>query len=75
MENRRMLYVPKGCAQGYQTLVDDTEMLYQMSVSYAPEAASGVRYDDPAFSIEWPLEVRMISKKDRAWSRYEVACR
>jgi dTDP-4-dehydrorhamnose 3,5-epimerase len=75
MENRRMLYVPKGCAQGYQTLVDDTEMLYQMSVSYKPEAAGGVRYDDPAFSIPWPLEVRMLSSKDRAWPMYEVACR
>ena len=53
-ENGRLLYVPKGFAQGYQTLVDDTEVAYQMSHEYVPEAASGVRWDDPAFGIEWP---------------------
>jgi dTDP-4-dehydrorhamnose 3,5-epimerase len=67
-DNGRLLYVPEGCAQGYQTLADDTEMVYQMSSVYVPGAASGVRWDDPAFAIEWPAaEPRLISERDRAW--------
>jgi dTDP-4-dehydrorhamnose 3,5-epimerase len=69
-ENRRMIYVPQNCAQGYQTLVDDTELLYQMSEFYMPESACGVAFDDPAFGIHWPLPASLISPKDRAWSRY-----
>ncbi|HVX16179.1 MAG TPA: dTDP-4-dehydrorhamnose 3,5-epimerase [Pirellulales bacterium] len=69
-ETRRMLYVPPGCAQGYQTLTDDTEVFYQMSAYYEPAAARGVRYDDPGFQIEWPLEVAAISDKDRSWPDY-----
>jgi dTDP-4-dehydrorhamnose 3,5-epimerase len=69
-DNRRMLYVPRGCAQGYQTLADDTEVFYQMSAFYEPAAARGVRYDDPGFKIEWPLEVVAISDKDRSWPDY-----
>ncbi|HWB14669.1 MAG TPA: dTDP-4-dehydrorhamnose 3,5-epimerase [Pirellulales bacterium] len=69
-ENRRMIYVPPGCAQGYQTLADDSELLYQMSAFYAPDAARGVRYDDPAFAIRWPLDVAVISAKDRSWPDY-----
>jgi len=69
-DNRRALYVPQGCAQGYQTLVDDTELLYQMSQFYTPSAARGVRYDDPAFGIEWPLDIAMISKADGSWAPY-----
>jgi dTDP-4-dehydrorhamnose 3,5-epimerase len=65
--NHRMLYVPAGCAHGYQTLTDDTEMYYQTSAAYAPELARGVRYDDPAFAIAWPLPVTSISDADRAW--------
>jgi dTDP-4-dehydrorhamnose 3,5-epimerase len=66
--NERLAYVPKGFAQGYQTLEDDTEVLYQMSHHYVPEAARGVRWDDPAFGIEWPAaEERLISERDRAW--------
>jgi dTDP-4-dehydrorhamnose 3,5-epimerase len=64
----RMAYVPEGFAQGYQTLEDDTEVHYQMSHHYVPEAARGVRWDDPAFGIEWPAaEQRLISVRDRAW--------
>jgi dTDP-4-dehydrorhamnose 3,5-epimerase len=64
----RMAYVPEGFAQGYQTLEDDTEVHYQMSHPYVPEAARGVRWDDPAFSIEWPAaEERLISERDQAW--------
>lgn len=71
-ENGRLLYVPKGFAQGYQTLADETEMAYQMSHEYVPEAASGVRWDDPAFAIEWPpARQRIISERDRAWPDYE----
>jgi len=69
-ENGRRLYVPEGCAQGYQTLVDDTEMCYQTSQFYAPESARGVRYDDPAFGIRWPLAVTSISDADRSWPDY-----
>ena len=53
-ENGRALYVPEGCAHGFQTLEDASEVLYQISSAFVPEAARGVRWDDPAFSIEWP---------------------
>jgi len=53
-ENGRALLVPEGCAHGFQTLVDASEVLYQISSTYVPEAARGVRWDDPAFNIEWP---------------------
>ena len=75
-ENGRLLYVPKGFAQGYQTLMDETEVAYQMSHEYVPEAASGVRWNDPAFGIEWPpAEQRIISERDRAWPDYETRFR
>jgi len=66
-ENRRMLYIPEGCAHGYQTLVDGTEVFYQTTALYAPAAAKGVRHDDPAFGITWPLAVQVISDADRSW--------
>lgn len=69
-DNHRMLLVGKGCAQGYQTLVDNTEMLYQMSTFYAPQSARGYRYDDQAFAIEWPLPVSVLSTADERWSPY-----
>jgi dTDP-4-dehydrorhamnose 3,5-epimerase len=53
-ENGRALFVPEGCAHGFQTLVDASEVLYQISTAFVPEAARGVRWDDPAFNIEWP---------------------
>ena len=65
--NGRMLYVPRGCAHGFLTLEDDTEALYLVSEYYAPDKESGARYDDPAFGIEWPREVAVISEKDAAW--------
>jgi len=71
-ENGRMLYVPEGCAHGYQTLVDDTEMFYMTSAFYTPAAAGGVRFDDPAFAIEWPLPVAAISEQDRNWPLMEL---
>ena len=71
--NNRQLYIPAGCAHGFQTLCDDTEVFYQMSNFYAPDAATGVRYDDPAFGIEWPLPVAQISPKDRQWPDFRPA--
>jgi dTDP-4-dehydrorhamnose 3,5-epimerase len=66
--NGRLAYVPRGFAQGYQTLEDDSEVLYQMSHRYVPEAARGVRWDDPALGIDWPpADERLISERDRAW--------
>jgi dTDP-4-dehydrorhamnose 3,5-epimerase len=66
-ENRRQLYVPAGIAHGFQTLVADTEVSYLISAFYAPEAATGVRHDDPAFAIAWPLPLTEMSPKDRSW--------
>jgi len=67
---RQMIYVPEGCAHGFQTLADHTEALYQVSSSYTPEAERGVRWDDPAFGIKWPLPVSMISGKDKSHSLF-----
>ena len=69
-ENSRMLYVPEGCATGYQTLVDDTEIYYHPSQFYHPESATGVRHDDPAFGIEWPLPIAAISDNDKNWKNF-----
>lgn len=66
-DNRWALFIPAGCAHGFQTLVDDTEVLYQMSEFFEPGAGRGIRYDDPRYGIEWPLPVSVISEKDRAW--------
>jgi dTDP-4-dehydrorhamnose 3,5-epimerase len=71
-DNRRMLYVPKGFAHGYLTLLDNSEVFYQVSESYHPEAERGVRWDDPAFDIHWPLPPALISNKDSdhpLWAR------
>ncbi len=65
--NRRALYVPDRFAHGFQTIEDETEVLYQMSEFYAPQSAAGLRYDDPVLSIRWPLEVSIISDRDRSW--------
>ena len=62
-----MVYVPQGCAHGYLTLEDDTELVYLTSAPYAPGSARGVRHDDTAFGIDWPVAVRVISEADRAW--------
>ena len=62
--NRRMLYIPQGFAHGFQTLVDDTEVFYQMSEFYHPESARGIRWDDPAIGINWPHRQVILSDKD-----------
>jgi dTDP-4-dehydrorhamnose 3,5-epimerase len=65
--NRRMMYIPEGCAHGFQTLEDDTEVLYLISQVYDASSARGVRWNDPAFSIEWPADVRVLSDRDRRY--------
>lgn len=67
-ENRRSVFVPAGCAHGFQTLSDNAEVFYQMSQVHAPEHARGVRWDDPAFAIGWPIrEDLVISERDRTY--------
>lgn len=71
-DNHTMLYVPKGCAHGYQTLTDETEVFYMVSAFYAPEAERGIRWNDPAFNIEWrESENIVISDKDSGWNDYK----
>jgi len=65
------VYVPEGVATGYQTLEDATELAYLMSASYRPEAAAGIRYDDPRLAIAWPLEVTVVSERDRALPAFD----
>jgi dTDP-4-dehydrorhamnose 3,5-epimerase len=74
-ENRHALYLPPGVAHGSQTLVDDCEVLYQMGYRYVPEAARGVRWDDPAFAIQWPPVAdggRILSERDRSFPDWEL---
>ena len=65
--NYRMLLVPKGCANAFLTLADETEVMYLVSEFYTPAAERGVRWNDPAFGISWPAEPAVISDKDRSW--------
>jgi dTDP-4-dehydrorhamnose 3,5-epimerase len=69
-ENYKMLYVPENFAHGFQTLEDNTEVTYQVSQFYSPGSERGARYNDPAFGIQWPVEVRVISDKDKSWPDY-----
>jgi dTDP-4-dehydrorhamnose 3,5-epimerase len=73
-ENRRAFYIPAGLAHGFQTLTDDSEVLYQMGHHYVPDAARGVRWDDPAFGIEWPEPggERTIAQKDLAYKDFQL---
>ena len=71
-DNRKMLYIPEGCAHGYQTMVDNTEVVYDASKFYAPQYATGVLFNDPVFGIEWPLAVEVISDADRSWPAYQL---
>ena len=66
-ENNRLLYIPEHCAHGYQTLEDTTEVCYFTSQYYTPSAERGVRFDDPAFGIQWPLAPTAMSEQDRNW--------
>ncbi len=72
-DNRRQLYVPKNFAHGYQTLVDDAEVLYHVSEFYTPDYERGIRWDDPAFSIHWPQSTGVVvSTKDQSWPAFTV---
>jgi len=66
-ENHKSVYLPPGCGHGYQTLADATELSYLASHPYVRESAFGVRWDDPALGIEWPLAVERISDQDKSW--------
>ena len=78
-DNRRQMWIPEGFAHGFQVLADDTEVNYLVSAPYAPHAARGVRYDDPAIGAHWPLDVTSICDNDRSWplmatqSRYALS--
>jgi dTDP-4-dehydrorhamnose 3,5-epimerase len=67
-DNGRALFIPKGCAHGFQTLCDDTEVLYMIDVSYVPGVGTGVRWNDPAFGIQWPLaDEAILSERDATY--------
>lgn len=70
-DSEQLLYVPKGCAHGYLTLEDRTELMYLTSTPYAPTAATGVRFDDPALGIVWPRSIEVVSEADRSWPSLE----
>ncbi|MCG6537178.1 MAG: dTDP-4-dehydrorhamnose 3,5-epimerase [Syntrophales bacterium LBB04] len=70
-ENRLMLYLPEGVAHGFQTLSDNTEVFYQISEFFHPQSSKGVRWDDPAFGIKWPLPVTEISPRDYAFGGWK----
>ena len=70
-DNHRQLYIPEGFAHGYQTLADASEIEYSTTHVYAAASASGVRFDDPAFGIRWPLPVSVISEPDRKWTDFK----
>ena len=65
-DNHKMMFAPKGFAHGFQTLTGDTEVFYQMSEAYRPELARGIRFDDPAIGIDWPVENPIVGARDRA---------
>jgi dTDP-4-dehydrorhamnose 3,5-epimerase len=76
-DNNRMVYIPAGCAHGFQTLADDTEVTYLISEFHRPEFGRGVRWDDPTFGIIWPLPISVITAKDRSYPDFspELAAR
>lgn len=71
-ENFKMLYVPKGCAHGFQTLKNETVVYYQMTEFFHPECAKGVHWDDPAFGIKWQTGKKIISERDNQYSKYSL---
>lgn len=74
-DNGRALYIPKGCAHGFQTLEDGAEVFYMISVAHRPDAARGVRWDDPAFTIDWPLPTSVIAPRDASFKDFEHSTR
>ncbi len=71
-ENRRILFIPEGFANGFQTLQDESDVFYQMSEFYTPEFAKGVRWNDPAFGIQWPTDERLISDRDQGFPDFNL---
>jgi dTDP-4-dehydrorhamnose 3,5-epimerase len=71
-ENRKMIYVPKGFAHGFLTLVDNAEVFYQMSEFYTPGYGRGIRWNDPVFGITWPEEVNVISDQDKTYPNFSL---
>jgi len=74
-EHRNMLYIPEGFAHGFQTLADNTELLYQHFAFFSPESARGLRFDDPALGLVWPLPVSVISRQDKSWPLVDASFR
>lgn len=70
-QNSRILYIPKGCAHGFQTLVDNSEVFYQMSAFFHAECAAGIRWNDPVFNVSWPGEVCVISERDKSYPDFQ----
>jgi dTDP-4-dehydrorhamnose 3,5-epimerase len=71
-ENRRMMYIPEGCAHGFLTLAGASEVVYHITSDYVPEAGRGVRWNDPAFGIAWPRDVVSMNERDRNWPPFEA---
>lgn len=70
-DDYRSVWIPRGCAHGFLSLDQNCEVLYLTSKPFAPEAATGVRYDDPSFGIEWPAPIRVISERDGSWPLFD----
>lgn len=71
-DNHAALYVPPGFAHGFQTLADNSELLYMMGQTYNPQAARGVRWNDPAFAVSWPLPISIISQRDATYPDFQA---
>ncbi len=70
-DNYKMFYIPEGCAHGFQTLENNTEIFYQVSQFYKPKFARGIRWNDNNFNIKWPLKPTIISEKDKHWETFQ----
>ena len=71
-ENRKMVRVPKGCAHGFLTMEPDTEVFYLVDSPYSPNAERGIRWNDPAFGVHWPMEPKVQSDKDANWANFQI---
>ena len=70
--NKKMIFIPKGCAHGFQTLTKNAIVLYQASEYYLPDYEIGIRWNDPYFNIKWPIKKVIVSKKDLSWSNFSI---
>ena len=71
-ENYKMLYVPEGFAHGFQSLEDNSEIIYQVSEFYTPNSELGIHWNDPAFNITWPIEEKITTEKDNSWKSFDL---